>query len=38
MSSLMTYLIEDKLRALPLAGDGEDVIENIIEIVHGYMA
>jgi len=38
MSSLMTYLIEDKLRALPLAGDGEDVIEDIIEIVHGYMA
>ena len=38
MSSLMTYLIEDKLRTLPLAGDGEDVIEDMIEIVHGYMA
>jgi DNA-binding FrmR family transcriptional regulator len=38
MSSLMTYLIVDKLRALPLAGDGEDVIEDMIEIVHGYMA
>ena len=37
MSSLMTYLIEDKLRALPLAGDGNDVIEDMIEIVHGYM-
>jgi DNA-binding FrmR family transcriptional regulator len=37
MSSLMTYLIEDKLRALPLAGDGDDVIEVMIEIVHGYM-
>ena len=29
---------EDKLRALPLAGDGKDVIEDMIEIVHGYMA
>ena len=38
MSSLMTYLIEDKLRALPLADDGDDVIEDMIEIVHGYMA
>jgi DNA-binding FrmR family transcriptional regulator len=38
MSSLMTYLIEDKLRALPLTGDGDDVIEDMIEIVHGYMA
>jgi DNA-binding FrmR family transcriptional regulator len=38
MSSLMTYLIEDKLRALPRADDGDDVIEDIIEIVHGYMA
>jgi DNA-binding FrmR family transcriptional regulator len=37
MSSLMSYLIEDKLRALPQAGDGEDVIEDMIEIVHGYM-
>jgi DNA-binding FrmR family transcriptional regulator len=37
MSSLMTYLIEDKLRALPLADDGNDVIEDMIEIVHGYM-
>jgi DNA-binding FrmR family transcriptional regulator len=37
MSSLTTYLIEDKLCALPLAGDGEDVIEDMIEIVHGYM-
>ena len=37
MSSLMAYLIEDKLRALPLAGDGNDVIEDMIEIVHGYM-
>jgi DNA-binding FrmR family transcriptional regulator len=37
MSSLMTYLIEDKLRALPLVGDGNDVIEDMIEIVHGYM-
>jgi DNA-binding FrmR family transcriptional regulator len=37
MSSLMTYLIEDKLRALPLAGDGDDFIEDMIEIVHGYM-
>ena len=37
MSSLMTYLIEDKLRALPLAGDGNDAIEDMIEIVHGYM-
>jgi DNA-binding FrmR family transcriptional regulator len=33
MSSLMT-----KLRALPLAGEGDDVIEDMIEIVHGYMA
>jgi DNA-binding FrmR family transcriptional regulator len=38
MSGLMTYLIEDKLRALPLAGEGDDVIEDMIEIVHGYMA
>jgi DNA-binding FrmR family transcriptional regulator len=38
MSSLMTYLIEDKLRALPLGGGGEDVIEDMIEIIHGYMA
>jgi DNA-binding FrmR family transcriptional regulator len=38
MSSLMTYLIEDKLRSLPLAGDGDDVIEDMIEIVHGYIA
>jgi DNA-binding FrmR family transcriptional regulator len=38
MSSLMTYLIEDKLRSLPLAGEGDDVIEDMIEIVHGYMA
>ena len=38
MSSLMTYLIEDKLRTLPLAGDGEDVIEDMIEIVRSYMA
>ena len=38
MSSLMTYLIEDKLRALPLAGDDEDAIEDMIEIVHGYLA
>ncbi len=37
MSSLMTYLIEDKLRALPLAEGGDDVIEDMIEIVHGYM-
>jgi hypothetical protein len=34
----MTYLIEDKLRALSLAGGGEDAIEDMIEIVHGYMA
>jgi DNA-binding FrmR family transcriptional regulator len=38
MSSLMTYLIEDKLRTLPLAGEGDDLIEDMIEIVHGYMA
>jgi DNA-binding FrmR family transcriptional regulator len=38
MSGLMTYLIEDKLRALPLAGEGDEVIEDMIEIVHGYMA
>ena len=38
MSSLMTYLIEDKLRSLPLAGEEDDVIEDMIEIVHGYMA
>ena len=37
MSSLMSYLIEDKLRALPLAGDEEDVIEDMVEIVHGYL-
>jgi DNA-binding FrmR family transcriptional regulator len=39
MSSLMSYLIEDKLRTLPLAddGDGDDVIEDMIEIVHGSM-
>jgi DNA-binding FrmR family transcriptional regulator len=37
MSSLMTYLIEDKLRSLPLVG-GDDVIEDMIEIVRGYMA
>ena len=37
MSSLMTYLIEDKLRALPLAGEEDDVIEDMIEIVRGYM-
>jgi DNA-binding FrmR family transcriptional regulator len=37
MSSLMTYLIEDKLRSLPLAEGGDDVIEEMIEIVHGYM-
>jgi hypothetical protein len=34
----MTYLIEDKLRALPLAGDGDDAIEDMIEIVHGYIS
>jgi DNA-binding FrmR family transcriptional regulator len=38
MSSLMTYLIEDKLRSLPLVEGGDDVIEDMIEIVHGYMA
>ena len=38
MSSLMTDLIEDKLRALPLADGGEDVTEDMIEIVHDYMA
>jgi FrmR/RcnR family transcriptional regulator, repressor of frmRAB operon len=38
MSSLMAYLIEYKLRALPLAGGSEDVVEDMIEIVHGYMA
>ena len=37
MRSLMSYLIEDKLRALPLAGDEEDVIEDMVEIVHGYL-
>jgi DNA-binding FrmR family transcriptional regulator len=37
MSSLMTYLIEDKLRSLPLAGEEDDVIEDMIEIVRGYM-
>jgi hypothetical protein len=29
---------EDKLHDLPLAGDDVDVIEDMIEIVHGYMA
>jgi DNA-binding FrmR family transcriptional regulator len=38
MSSLMTYLIEDKLRSLPLVEGGDDVIEDMIEIVHGYIA
>jgi DNA-binding FrmR family transcriptional regulator len=37
MSSLMTYLIEDKLRALPLAGEEDEVIEDMIEILRGYM-
>lgn len=28
---------EDKLRDLPLAGDGEEVTGDMIEIVHGYI-
>jgi len=34
----MSDLIEDKLRALPLAGDDQDVIEDMIEILHDYLA
>jgi len=38
MSGLMTYLIEERLRTLQLDCDDSDTIEEMIEIVHGYLA
>jgi FrmR/RcnR family transcriptional regulator, repressor of frmRAB operon len=40
MSSLMAYLMEERLRTLPLESGGEDAseaIEEMIDIVHGYL-
>ena len=40
MSGLMTYLMEERLRTLPLESGGEEVseaIEEMIDIVHGYL-
>jgi DNA-binding FrmR family transcriptional regulator len=38
LSGLMTYLIEERLRSLQLDCDGDDAIEEMIEIVHGYLS
>jgi hypothetical protein len=41
MSSLMAYLMEERLRAMLPESGGEDVseaIEEMIDIVHGYLA
>jgi DNA-binding FrmR family transcriptional regulator len=41
MSSLMAYLMEERLRTLPLEFGGEDAseaIEEMIDIVHGYLS
>ena len=40
MSGLMTDLIEERLRSLPLDGreDTQDAIEEISEIVHSYLS
>jgi DNA-binding FrmR family transcriptional regulator len=37
MSSLLIYLIEEKLRTLQLDCDNGDALEEMIEIVHGYL-
>ena len=37
MSSLMTYLMEERLRTLQLDGDGDDAIEEMIEFVRDYL-
>ena len=37
MSSLMTYLMEERLRTLQLDSDGGDAIEEMIEFVRDYL-
>lgn len=37
MSSLMTYLMEERLRTLQLDSDGDDAIEEMIEFVRDYL-
>jgi DNA-binding FrmR family transcriptional regulator len=37
MSGLMTYLMEERLRTLPPESGGEEVSEEMIDIVHGYL-
>ncbi|HEY4050724.1 MAG TPA: metal-sensing transcriptional repressor [Acidobacteriaceae bacterium] len=37
MSSLMAYLLEEKLRTLQLDCERGDTIEEMIEILHGYL-
>ena len=37
MSGLMTYLMEERLRSLQLDCDGNDAIEEMIELVRNYL-
>jgi DNA-binding FrmR family transcriptional regulator len=40
MSSLMVYLMEDRLRTLqvePKSDDANEAIEEMIDVVHGYL-
>ena len=37
VSGLMAYLIEERLRTLQPEGEGDDAIEEMIEIVRGYL-